>query len=203
MRRSRGSLSSVLRSSGGGRPVVTSIGFDTERYLREPSRASVERCERLGNELSLEFGGKLAFDCHAARVLPDWDPNVKIRLLRQLADRAEILVCIDAGDIARTKVRADFGIPYDADAMKLIDELRDWGLLKVRAVVIAWWDEQPAARVSGATGAARGGGVYAPRDPRVPHRCGPHRQRRRVWRQPVHPHRAADRCGERPRPGQR
>ncbi|MEP0773290.1 MAG: DUF1846 domain-containing protein [Acidobacteriota bacterium] len=142
--------------------MITAIGFDTERYLAEQSRPIVERCERAGNKLYLEFGGKLAYDFHAARVLPGYDPNVKIRLLRQLANRAEILVCIYAGDIARKKMRADFGIPYDADALKLIDDLREWGLA-VRAVVITRYDEQPAARVFKARLERRGVAVYTHR----------------------------------------
>ncbi|MEW6336928.1 MAG: DUF1846 domain-containing protein [Acidobacteriota bacterium] len=138
------------------------IGFDSEAYLEQQARAIVERCQRLGNKLYLEFGGKIAWDFHAARVLPGYDPNVKIRLLRDLADRAEIVVCIYAGDIARKKVRADFGIPYDADTLKLIDDLRDWGLL-VRAVVVTRWEDQPAARVFRARLERRGVTVYTHR----------------------------------------
>jgi uncharacterized protein (UPF0371 family) len=138
------------------------IGFDSEAYLEQQARAIVERCRRLGNKLYLEFGGKIAWDFHAARVLPGYDPNVKIRLLRDLADRAEIVVCIYAGDIARKKVRADFGIPYDADTLKLIDDLRDWGLL-VRAVVVTRWEDQPAARVFRARLERRGVTVYTHR----------------------------------------
>lgn len=122
------------------------IGFDSEQYLAQQTAAIVERCEALGNKLYLEFGGKLAFDFHAARVLPGYDPNVKIRLLQHLRDRAEILVCIFAEDIARKKVRADFGLPYDVDALKLIDDLREWGL-QVAGVVITRFADQPAARV--------------------------------------------------------
>ena len=47
-----------------------------------------------------------------------------MRLLQQLKDKTEILLCIYAGDIERKKIRADFGITYDADALKLIDDLR-------------------------------------------------------------------------------
>ena len=129
-----------------GGPPVRTIGFDSDTYLAEQSRAIIERRERLGSKLYLEFGGKIAFDYHAARVLPGYDPNVKIRLLQSLAERAEIVVCIYAGDIARKKVRADFGITYDVDAMKLIDDLREWGLL-VRAVVVTRFEDQPSARV--------------------------------------------------------
>jgi len=77
--------------------------------------------------------------------LPGFDSNVKMRLLQQLKDKTDIILCIHAGDIERRKVRADFGITYDVDTLKLIDELRqDWGL-KVAAVVITRFDEQVSA----------------------------------------------------------
>jgi uncharacterized protein (UPF0371 family) len=120
-------------------------GFDNERYLSEQTEAILERVRRFGNKLYLEFGGKLLFDYHASRVLPGFDPNVKMRLLQKLKDKADIILCIYAGDIERKKVRADFGITYDADALKLIDDLREWGI-DVRAVVITRYDEQPSAK---------------------------------------------------------
>ncbi len=120
------------------------FGFDNERYLREQTAAITERVGRFGNKLYLEFGGKLLFDHHAARVLPGFDPNVKMRLLQQLGDQAEILLCIHAGAIERRKMRADFGITYDADALKLIDELREHRV-ELRAVVITRFDDQPSA----------------------------------------------------------
>ena len=92
----------------------------------------------------LEFGGKLLYDYHASRVLPGYDPNVKMRLLQQLKDSADLLLCIYAGDIERKKIRADFGITYDSDALKLIDELREWGI-NVLGVVITRFDHQPSA----------------------------------------------------------
>jgi uncharacterized protein (UPF0371 family) len=121
-------------------------GFDNARYLELQSRAILERVERFENKLYLEFGGKLLYDYHAARVLPGFDPNVKMKLLQKLRDKADILLCIYAGDIERKKVRADFGITYDADALKLIDDLRDWGL-DILAVVVTRFENQPAARV--------------------------------------------------------
>src|SRR5512136_2612596 len=102
--------------------------FDNERYLAEQSAAILERVARFENKLYLEFGGKLIFDYHAARVLPGFDPNVKVRLLQQLRDKSEVLLCIFAGDIERKKVRADFGITYDSDALKQIDDLRERGI---------------------------------------------------------------------------
>ncbi len=120
------------------------IAFDNERYLAEQTAAIRKRIARFDNKLYLEFGGKLVFDYHASRVLPGFDPNVKVRLLQQLADDAEIILCIYAGDIERNKVRADFGHTYDSDTFKLIDDLREWGL-EVRGVVITRYQDQPAA----------------------------------------------------------
>ncbi|MCJ7811699.1 DUF1846 domain-containing protein [bacterium] len=122
------------------------IGFDNERYLKEQTSAILERVERFNNKLYLEFGGKLLYDLHASRVLPGFDPNVKMRLLQQLKDKADIILCIYAGDIERKKVRADFGITYDTDALKLIDDLRDWGI-DVLAVVITRYEDQPSTKV--------------------------------------------------------
>jgi len=79
-------------------------------------------------------------------VLPGFDPNVKMRLLQQLKDRADILLCIYAGDIERKKVRADFGITYDVDALKLIDDLRGWDL-EILGVVITRFNDQPSAKI--------------------------------------------------------
>ncbi len=120
-------------------------GFDNEKYLAEQTQAILERVGQFNNKLYLEFGGKLLYDYHAARVLPGFDPNVKMRLLQQLKDQADIILCIYAGDIERKKIRADFGIAYDSDALKLMDDLRAWGL-NVSAVVITRYDDQPAAR---------------------------------------------------------
>ena len=122
------------------------VAFDNERYLAEQSEAIVERMQQVGGKLHLEFGGKLLYDYHAARVLPGFDPNVKMRLLQRLASQTEIILCVYAEDIARRKVRADFGITYDADTFKLIDDLRERGL-EVRAVVITRYEDQPAAEI--------------------------------------------------------
>jgi uncharacterized protein (UPF0371 family) len=120
------------------------IGFDNDKYLQEQSAAILDRAQSFNNKLYLEFGGKLLFDYHAARVLPGFDPNVKMRLLTKLKEDAEILLCIHAGAIERKKMRADFGITYDADAMKLIDDIREWGI-ELRGVVITRFDDQPGA----------------------------------------------------------
>ncbi len=122
------------------------IGFDNDKYLKEQTAAIQQRLKKFNNKLYLEFGGKIIYDYHASRVLPGFHPNVKMELLNILKDKADIILCIYAGDIERRKVRADFGITYDVDAMKLIDDLRYWGI-DVTAVVITRYKDQPAVNI--------------------------------------------------------
>jgi uncharacterized protein (UPF0371 family) len=120
--------------------------FDNEKYITEQTSEIIERIDKFGNKLYLEFGGKLLYDYHASRVLPGYDPNIKMTLLQKLKDKADILLCIYAGDIERKKMRADFGITYDADALKLIDDLKGWGI-HVLGVVITRFNNQPSAKL--------------------------------------------------------
>ena len=122
------------------------IGFDNEKYLNEQTAAILERMARFDGKLYLEFGGKLLFDYHASRVLPGFDPNVKMRLINKLMDKADVILCIYSGDIERRKVRADFGITYDTDTLKVIDDLKDWGI-NILAVVITRFNNQPAVKI--------------------------------------------------------
>jgi uncharacterized protein (UPF0371 family) len=122
------------------------VGFDNDKYLEEQTKAILDRVNLFDHKLYLEFGGKLLFDYHASRVLPGFDPNVKMRLLKRLRDDSEVVLCIYAGDIERKKIRADFGITYDSDALKLIDDLDECGV-RVGAVVITRYDNQPSATV--------------------------------------------------------
>lgn len=123
----------------------STIGFDNERYLREQTTSILERVDRFNDKLYIEFGGKILYDYHAARVLPGFDPNVKMRLLQILKDKIDVILCIHAGDIERKKIRADFGITYDSDALKTIDDFREWGI-DVTAVVITRYQYQSPAK---------------------------------------------------------
>lgn len=120
-------------------------GFDPNKYLEEQSKFILERVNNF-DKLYLEFGGKLLFDMHAKRVLPGFDENAKIKLLHKLKEKVEVIICVYAGDIERNKIRGDFGITYDMDVLKLIDDLRSYDLA-VNSVVITRYDSQPAATV--------------------------------------------------------
>jgi uncharacterized protein (UPF0371 family) len=122
----------------------TRSAFDNEKYLNEQSAAILERVEQFGDKLYLEFGGKLLFDYHAARVLPGYDPNVKIKLLQRLRDKIEIVFCVSAKDVAKGRIRGDFGMTYDTATLKTLDDLRDQGL-PVTAVSINRFSGETAA----------------------------------------------------------
>ncbi len=120
------------------------IGFDKNLYLKKQKENILKRVKQFDGKLYLEFGGKLFDDFHAARVLPGFNPNCKIQLLQELKDQTEIIICISAKDIERRKVRADYGISYDQDVLRLIDTFRSLGLL-VSGIVITLFDGQASA----------------------------------------------------------
>jgi len=119
-------------------------GFDNDLYIRKQTEQIERRIGQFDNKLYLEFGGKLFDDFHAARVLPGFDVNGKVRLLKEFKDQAEIIFCIGAADIEKNKIRADLGITYDLDVLRLIDNMREIGLT-ISSIVITMFHEQPAA----------------------------------------------------------
>ena len=124
--------------------MTNQAGFNNETYMREQTARIRQRVEQFGGKLYLEFGGKLFDDFHAARVLPGFDLNGKIKLLAGLRDQAEIIFCISADAIEKNKVRADIGITYDLDVLRLIDSLRKRGLY-IGSILITQYSGQSAA----------------------------------------------------------
>lgn len=119
-------------------------GFDNDKYLTEQARYILERVSQSEGRLYLECGGKLLFDYHASRVLPGFEPSVKMRVFESLKDKIDVIICIYAGDIERRKIRSDFGISYDSDVFKMIDDFASYGL-RCDKVVITRYENQPAA----------------------------------------------------------
>ena len=120
------------------------IGFDNEKYLKMQSSHIRERIEQFGNKLYLEFGGKLFDDYHASRVLPGFQPDSKLRMLKELSDQAEIVIVISAEDIEKNKIRGDLGITYDSDVLRLMNIYQELGLY-VGSVVITNYSGQESA----------------------------------------------------------
>ena len=119
------------------------VGFDNAKYLEMQSAKILERIEMFGDKLYLEFGGKLFDDYHAARVLPGFEPDSKIKMLSQLKDKAEILIVMNALDIEKNKYRADLGITYDQDVIRLIEIFKSQDFY-VGSVVLTRYTSSPS-----------------------------------------------------------
>ena len=92
-------------------------GFNSELYLKIQSEKIEERINMF-DKLYLEFGGKIFDDYHASRVLPGFIPDAKIKLLEKLKDISEVIFCISADDIEKSKIRADYGISYELELIR-------------------------------------------------------------------------------------
>lgn len=123
--------------------MIREKGFDTEKYLKAQVNKIVERVD-VFDKLYLEFGGKLCYDHHASRVLPGYKIDTKVQMLRKLGDNVEIIHCISARDIERRKIRRDFGLTYEDQIIKDINDLWELGLDN-SAVVINRYEGEPAA----------------------------------------------------------
>ena len=116
------------------------IGFDREKYIELQSKHSHARREEIGGKLYLEMGGKLFDDMQASRVLPGLTPDTKIAMRERIKEDVEIRICINAKDISRQKVRADLGILYEDDLLRLVDVFRSRGFL-VENIVMTQLEE--------------------------------------------------------------
>ena len=123
---------------------MTAIAFDSNQYLQLHRDKILQRINLFDGKLYLEFGGKMFEDFHASRVLPGYEPNNKIRLLTELKDKVELIICINANHIEHVKLRGDTGISYDQELLRIVDALKALDLY-VGSVVITQYAHQPAA----------------------------------------------------------
>ena len=117
------------------------LGFSSEEYLKVQSEKIEERIKMFDNKLYLEFGGKIFDDYHAARVLPGFEPDAKIKLLQKFKDDLEVIFCINAADIDKSKIRADYGISYELELLRLIENLQKMQI-RINSVVITMFKEE-------------------------------------------------------------
>lgn len=116
-------------------------GFDSDKYLKIQSEKILERIKMFDDKLYLEFGGKIFDDYHASRVLPGFRPDNKIRLLKQFKDDLEVIFCINAADIEKSKIRADYGISYELELLRLIEKLQELEI-SINSVVVTMYKEE-------------------------------------------------------------
>ena len=118
-------------------------GFDNKKYLSLQSE-SIKKAINGFDRLYLEFGGKLLDDYHAVRCLPGFEYDSKLQMLKELKNDLEIIICISANDIERHKVRADYGITYDTEVLRLINKIKTYKL-SINSVVITLYNGQKGA----------------------------------------------------------
>ena len=123
---------------------MTKKCFDADKYLKIQKKKIKQRIGMF-DKLYLEFGGKLIDDQHAARTLPGFRPDLKISLLQEFKDEAEVILCINANAIENSKIRADHMISYETEVLRLITFLRSKGIY-VSSVVITLFDGQKKAK---------------------------------------------------------
>ncbi|MCI8616688.1 MAG: DUF1846 domain-containing protein [Clostridia bacterium] len=116
--------------------------FDNELYLKLQKERIEQRIKMFDNKLYLEFGGKIFDDYHASRVLPGFHQDAKIQLLKEFKEDLEIIFCINANDIEKNKIRSDYGIGYDRELLRLIDNLEKLEI-KINSVVVTMYTGQP------------------------------------------------------------
>lgn len=123
---------------------MKNIAFDSNKYLSLQRNHILERINQFDGKLYMEFGGKMLEDFHAARVLPGYEPDNKIKLLKELKDQVEIVITINANNIEHSKTRGDLGISYDQEVLRLIDTFNALDIY-VGSVVITQYNHQVAA----------------------------------------------------------
>ncbi len=133
--------------------------FDNELYLKLQSENINKRIKKFNNKLYLELGGKIFDDLHAARVLPGFDPNIKIKLLQKMKDKVEIILCISANDIEKNRIRADLGLNYADEVLRLVDNMRELNLY-ISSFVITLFKGQSSAQKFAQKLEQRGEKVY-------------------------------------------
>lgn len=117
------------------------LAFDNEKYLKIQKEKIEERIKMFDNKLYLEFGGKIFDDYNASRVLPGFNSDAKIKLLQEFRENLEIIFCINANNIQKNKIRADYGIGYDVELLRLVENISELGIL-INSVVITMYTGQ-------------------------------------------------------------
>ena len=90
--------------------------FSSEQYLNLQRDHILDRINQFDGKLYLEFGGKMLEDFHAARVLPGYEPDNKIKLLQELKDQVEVVIAINASNILAYEAAT-----ADLDDVNMID----------------------------------------------------------------------------------
>jgi uncharacterized protein (UPF0371 family) len=105
-------------------PQFKSVGFDSNAYASLQKEDIRKRIRAVGNStLYLEIGGKLFHDPHAARVLPGFKPDIKVDILKDIAEPFDIVFCINYSDILSNRQLYNHSTNYIEESLRLANQL--------------------------------------------------------------------------------
>lgn len=110
------------------------MAFDNAKYLKLQIEEIKKRLAHPNqNRLYLEIGGQLAYDGHASRVLPGFDPENKIKIIKALDQDYDLIYCISYDDIVDNKALSEKETDYGSDVMRRIETLES--MLKHKVIL--------------------------------------------------------------------
>ncbi|MCD6279854.1 DUF1846 family protein [Candidatus Micrarchaeota archaeon] len=138
------------------------VGFDNAKYINEQAKAIIKRACKF-HKLYLEFGGKLLYDYHAAHVLPGYELDSKMhvikRLIRKNKGKVEFVFCVSAKDLQSGKRMGALGISYHDFSLKMLDSIERYGF-KVPNIVISLYSGETKAQEFGEFLKKQGYNIY-------------------------------------------
>ena len=120
--------------------VEEKICFDNDKYLKIEKEKILERKKLFPGKLYIEVGGKLLEDNHAARVLPGFKKDNKIRIFETLKEDIEVIITIAANNIVDLRKIQDKGITYADETIYIAKVLEEKGI-KISGIVISRYYE--------------------------------------------------------------
>jgi uncharacterized protein (UPF0371 family) len=118
-------------------------GFDSNIYIEAQTKEILKRVKKF-KRLYLEFGGKLIYDKHAARVLPGYKKTTKVDLLRKLRD-VRIIYCVNAKDLQSNKLVGRSKRTYQKQVLRDLRDIENHKLPN-DIVVITRFSGEPKAQ---------------------------------------------------------
>ena len=106
-------------------PDFKKKGFDNSYYKKLQMEGIKKKLDSIKTgHLYLEIGGKLFFDAHGARVLPGFDPKIKVDILKSLGTPFDMIFCMNYSDIMNNRQLSNHQQNYIDASLKIISDLK-------------------------------------------------------------------------------
>lgn len=120
-------------------------GFDNNKYLVAQKKAILARLNKF-DKLYFEWGGHLLYDGHASRVLPGYNPENKLKLIKSLGKDVAVVYCVSAKELEKKVTWSDTGLLLDELSLKEVKELRKKGVNVVGYTINRFKGEETAIK---------------------------------------------------------